>query len=89
MLSDEKGEPAFVDARSGKESFVRLDWRTGEVQGPALPVWEVVPPSTARDDMFYLLYIDADRVLSKSVPNKDPRERPEPRLRRRSDSDGE
>ncbi len=65
MLSGEKGLPVFVDARSGDESFVRLEWRNGELAGPALPVWEVVPRATAREDMIYLPYIDADEALSK------------------------
>ena len=89
MLSGEKGIPVFVDARSGDESFVRLEWRNGELAGPALPVWEVVPRATAREDMIYLPYIEADKALSKSVPKKDPREKPQLRLRRRSDSEDE
>lgn len=85
MLSDEKGIPVFVDARAGKESFVRVEWRNGEVPGPALPVWEVVLPSTARKDMIYLLYIDGDKALAESLPKKDPRE--PPHLMRRSGAD--
>jgi hypothetical protein len=88
MLSDEKGIPVVVDARSGEESFVRLDWHI-EVDKPAISMLQVVPPPQARYEMKYLLYIDAGKVLSRSVPKKDPRKRPPPRLRRRSDTDDE
>ena len=87
MLSDEKGVPVFVDARSGKESFVRVEWRNGELGGPAIPVWEVAPRPVAREDMIYLTYIDADKVLSRSVPKRDPRE--PPHLMRRGEADEE
>ena len=53
-ISDEKGVPVSVDAHSDKDSFVRLEWRNGDVGGPALPVWQVVSPSAARLDMLYL-----------------------------------
>jgi hypothetical protein len=83
-ISEEKGVPAFVDVRSGKKAFVRLEWRNGELGGPALPVWEEVTQSAAHDDMIYLGYIDADKVVSKLVPSTEPREAP--RLRRRGNS---
>jgi hypothetical protein len=85
-LSDEKGIPVFVDARSGEESFVRLDWHI-EVDKPGISVFQVVPPPQARDEMRYLVYIDAGKALSRSVPKKDPREQPQPRLMRRDDTD--
>ncbi len=88
ILSYEKGLPAFVEARSGEESFVRLDWRV-EIGRPAIPVLQVVPPAHARNEMIYLTYIDAGKVLSRSVPRADPRELPQPRLRRRSETDDE
>jgi hypothetical protein len=87
MLSDEKGVPVFVDARSGKKSFVRLEWRNGAVGGPALPVWEVVPQSVARGDMIYLTYIDADKAVSRSVPKSNPRTPPQLKRRSRPDAD--
>ena len=86
MLSDEKGVPVFVDARSGEESFVRLEWHI-EVNKPVISVLEVVPGGQAREEMMYLTYTDAGKILSKSVSKKDPREIPRPRLRRRTDSD--
>src|SRR5438876_12073367 len=86
MLSDEKGVPVSVDARSGEESFVRVDWRM-EVGGPAISVLQVVPPSAARSEMIYLTYIDASKVHSKSVSKKDPRE--PPRLLRRGGPNNE
>jgi hypothetical protein len=87
MLSDEKGVPVFVDAEPGEEAFVRLGWRTGDVGGPVLPVWQVVPPDTARRDMIYLVYIDGSKVLSDSVSKSDPRGPPQ--LNRRCKSTGD
>ncbi len=72
MLSEEKGVPTFVDAHSGRDSFIRLNWHI-EVGQSAIPVWEIVAPSSARRDMLDLTYIDVGRVLSKSVPKRDPR----------------
>jgi hypothetical protein len=86
MLSEEKGVPTFVDARSGRDSFIRLNWHV-EVGQPAIPVWEIVAPSSARKDMLDLTYIDVGRVLSKSVPKKDPRG--PPHLTRRGAIDDE
>ncbi len=86
MLSDEKGVPVFVGARSGEESFVRFDWHI-EVDKPVISVLQVVPPPQARNEMRYLVYIDAGKVLSRSVSKADPREPPQPRLVRRGDTD--
>lgn len=86
MLSEEKGVPAFVDASAGRDSFIRLNWHI-EVGQPAIPVWEIVAPSNARRDMLDLTYIDVGRVLSKSVPKKDPRG--PPRLIRRGPTNDE
>jgi hypothetical protein len=86
MLGDEKGVPVFVDARAGEESFVRLGWRM-EVGGPAISVLQVVPRSVARRDMIYLTYIDANKMLSRSVPKRDPRG--PPHLARRGSTDDE
>src|SRR5437763_3048683 len=41
MLSEEKGVPGFIDARSGEESFVRLAWNI-EVDKPVISMMEVV-----------------------------------------------
>ena len=86
-LSDEKGVPVVVKARSGKDSFVRLEWLNGDVGGPSLPVLQVVSPGQAHDDMLSLAYVDASKVLAKSVPKADPR-KPLP-LMRRSETDDE
>ena len=83
-IIEEKGVPVFVDVRSGKKAYVRLEWRNGELGGPALPVWAEVTQSAAHRDMLYLAYIDADKVVSKLVPNTEPREAPS--LRRRGES---
>jgi len=84
MLNEEKGVPAFVDARPGRDSFVRLNWHI-EVGQPAIPVWEIVNAASAHTDMLTLAYIDAAKALSKSVPKKDPRG--PPRLTRRGATD--
>ena len=84
MLSDEKGVPTFVEARSGQKSFVRLDWNV-KVDGPEISVLNEVDPATARNDLLYLSYIDANQSLSKAVPKTDPREPPQ--LRRRGEGD--
>jgi len=86
MLSEEKGVPAFVEARAGGDSFIRLNWHI-EVGQPAIPVWEIVAPSSARRDMIDLNYIDVGRILSKSVAKKDPRG--PPRLSRRGATNDE
>jgi hypothetical protein len=88
ILSEEKGIPVFVDARSGEESFVRLDWHI-KVGEPAIPVLEVVAPTYAREEMMYLTYIDIGKVLSRSVAKADPRELPQMRLKRRNETDDE
>ena len=84
MVSEEKGVPVFVEARAGRDSFVRLEWHI-EVGQSAIPVWETVARSGAHDDMLSLTYIDAGRALSKSVPKRDPRG--PPRLSRRQEAD--
>lgn len=88
MVSDEKGIPVFVDVRSGEESFVRLDWHI-EVDKPVISVLQLVAPPQARNEMKYLVYIDAGKVLSRSVPKRDPREISQPHLMRRSGTDDE
>jgi hypothetical protein len=85
MVSGEKGVPVFVQAQPGKKVFVRLEWRNGELPGPALPVWDIVDRSTAHNDMLLLEYIDGRKAISKSVPRIDPRA--PPKLRRRGESD--
>ena len=84
MLSEEKGVPTFVDARSGRASFIRLNWHIEVGQRP-IPVWEIVDAASAYKDMLTLAYIDAAKALSKSVPKKDPRG--PPHLTRRGATD--
>jgi len=83
-LSAEASVPAFVDVRSGEESFVRLDWNF-ELGRPAIPVIDNVRPLPARKEMMYLSYINAKKVLSSSVPKTDPHEPPQLRLKRRDE----
>ena len=87
VLSDEKGVPVGVDVRSGEETFVRWDSLAIEVGKPPMSFLEVLSRSAARRDMIELTYIDADKVLSRSVPKTDPR--PQPSLMRRSKGDDE
>src|SRR5690242_14068765 len=49
MVSGKKGVPVFVDARPGKNVFVRLEWQNGVLRGPILPTWEVVDRATAHN----------------------------------------
>ena len=84
MLREERGVPTFVDARSGRDSFIRLNLHIEVGQRP-IPVWEVVDAASAHGDMLTLTYIDAAKALSKSVPKKDPRG--PPRLTRRDATD--
>jgi len=86
LLSDEKGVPVSVDARSGEDLYVTLGWRV-EVGGPAISVLQVVVPAVGSRDIIDLTYVDADKVLSQSVPKTDPR--PAPHLMRRGKSDDE
>lgn len=66
----------FVDARPGKNVFVRLEWQNGGLGGPVLPTWEVVDRATAHNDLLLLAYIDSDKAISKSVAKADPRKPP-------------
>ena len=76
MVSGKEGVPVFVVLRPGNKVFVRLEWRNGDLPGPALPAWEIVSQATARNDMLFLAYIDANKAISKSVPKTDPRKPP-------------
>ena len=76
------GVPAFIEVRSGEEAFLRLGWNY-QVGRPPIPVMETVPPERAREEMKFLGYIKAAKVLSRSVAARDPRS-PEPlQLKRR------
>ncbi len=76
------GVPAFVDVRSGEEAFLRLGWNY-QVGRPPISVMESVRPEQAHEEMKYLSYIKAGKVLSHSVAATDPRS-PEPlQLKRR------
>lgn len=81
-LSTETGVSTFVDVHSGEEAFVRLDWNY-QVGRPPIPVLGAVRPDRARKEMMYLSYINANKVLSNSVPKTDPREPTQLRLKRR------
>lgn len=76
MVSGKNGVPVFFHSKPGEKVFVRVEWRNGELSGPALPVWEVVSQATAHSDMLLLVYIDSDKAVSKLVPKADPRKPP-------------
>lgn len=81
-LSLEGGVPITVEARSGEELFVRLDWNFG-MNRPPIPALSAVRPEKARAEMKFLNYIDSKKILSGRVAKTDPRE-PEPlRFKRR------
>ena len=78
----EEGLPLSVDARSGEDSFVRLDWDYG-IDRPPIPVLSKVYKDGAQREMKYLTYVDARRVHSNQVPKADPGGRLQPQLRKR------
>ncbi len=84
-LNDEKGVPVSIEIQAGKKVFIRQDWRTGDSEGSLLPVWNTVAQDTARRDLLFLTYIDADKATSKAVPKTEPRE--SPRLMRRGEAE--
>lgn len=72
----DKGVPAAIELHAGEELFVRLDWHY-ERDAPPVPALHTVPHDVAHKEMLNLKYIDADRILSASVPKADPRGRPQ------------
>jgi hypothetical protein len=81
-LSPAKGVPVAIDVSSGEESFVRLDWNYGVGRSP-VPELHAVRKQQAREQMRFLSYLNANKMLSSSVSKTDPRE-PELRLIRRN-----
>jgi hypothetical protein len=84
VLQQSKGVPAFVEAGSGDEKFVRLGFQI-ENGEPRVLVFDKVHPDVANNELRFLSYIDAKQVLSPSVSKIDPRPRPEPHLKVRSE----
>jgi hypothetical protein len=80
----ERGMPTIIEVGPGEESFVRLDWNFG-MNRPPIPELHAVRPDQARTDMKYLSYINANKVLSGSVAQTDPREPVPLRLKRRNE----
>jgi len=78
------GIPEFVEARSGEKSFLRVG---REVDGQTVMLVLTRMDSTeAGKEMVHLVYIDALKALSKSVPKEDPRDlRQQPELKTRGD----
>jgi hypothetical protein len=82
VLSTDSGVPTVVELRPGEDVFVRLDWHM-EIGRRAIPALAAVKPERAQQEMTYLSYIDAGKVLAASVPKSDPRRIPEPQLKKR------
>jgi hypothetical protein len=78
----ENGVPLSIDARSGEEFFVRLDWNYG-IGRPPIPMLSKVSQTEARREMKYLSYVGFKRVHSSLVPKTDPSEPVQPKLRTR------
>ena len=78
------GVPAFVNVDARGEAFVRLDWNH-QVGRPPIPVLSAVQPDQGRKEIKYLSYLRAERALSDSVLQKDPRESMPVQLQRRSE----
>jgi hypothetical protein len=76
------GLPLFIDAASGKEIYVRLDWNYGTGRSP-IAVLSKVNPTDAQREMKYLSYIAVKRSHSSLVPKTDPRKEIQPQLRMR------
>ena len=71
-----KGVPVSLEVHPGQEAFVRLDWHF-ERDNPAIPLLQIVQPSLAHTEMLPLRYIDAGKVLARSVLKADPRGPPQ------------
>jgi hypothetical protein len=84
LLSVSQGVPLFVNVKTGAETFVRLDW-TLEMGETPTPVLSSMSPDVARQEMRFVIYIDAKEVLSSSVSKTDPTPHPEPRLKSRDE----
>lgn len=67
VLGLEKGVPISVEAGSGEEAFVRLDWHH-KVGRPPIPAFKNVRFELATKEMRFLSYADAKRLRSASVP---------------------
>jgi hypothetical protein len=78
----ENGIPLVLDAQTGQDSFVRLDWSYG-IDRPPIPVLTKVLQPEARVEMKYLSYVNAKRVHSSLVPRTDPSPLYQPQLRTR------
>jgi len=83
-ISVQDGIPVFIELRSGERSFLRLD---REVDGQTVMlVLNKMDSTEANREMVNLVYIDASKALSSSVPKEDPRKHRQPQLKTRGDS---
>lgn len=76
------GAPLPIDAHSGEELFLRLDWNYGLDRAP-IPVLSKVRQDEARKEMKFLSYIGPKRVHSNLVSKTDPSPPVKLELRRR------
>jgi len=81
-ISVEGGVPLVVEARTGEDVLVRLDW-SYSVSRPPIPVLSAVRAEQARTEMKFLTYIDAGKMVSNAVANTDPRDPTAPGFKQR------
>lgn len=82
-LSVTDGVPVSVEASSGKEVFVRVDWNHELGRSP-IPVLSRVEMERAKKEMRFLSYVDDKRIHSDAVPLRDPRPAENPSLKVRA-----
>jgi hypothetical protein len=80
----DNGIPLSIEAHSGEESFVRLDWNYAIDRAP-IPALSKVGQSQARKQMKFLSYISAKRIHSDQVPKTDPSPPVQQELHRRDE----
>jgi hypothetical protein len=81
MLTVKDSLPVFVNLRPGEEIFVQLSGKS------PIPALAANPPGRARSEISNLVYVDAGRVYSTSVPKEDPSLRWQPQLKKRSNAE--
>jgi hypothetical protein len=76
------GASVVIKAQPGENAYLRLGahHETGQ---RAIPMLSAMHQDLAPKEMLYLSYIDASKIVSSSVPRKDPREAAELQLRTR------
>ncbi|QOY88398.1 hypothetical protein [Paludibaculum fermentans] len=83
LLSVENGVPLALDAATGKDSYVRLDWQY-QVGRPPIAALSKAGPEDARREMQYLAYVPSKRLHSSLAARSDPRAPVQPRWKNRA-----